>query len=447
MELMFNFRPNKKKIVILGGGFGGLYTAIILKKLSSIPLVNLDITLIDRKEKFIFYPFLYEMLSEELSEKDISIDYRTNKELKGIKILQSEIKSINLFERVIETDNKSVQYDILVISLGSKIRVSSTIQGKPNVFLFKTLLDVEKFKHQIIYQFKRFLSLKDSINSKKTNTTNNKKKKTETISKIERELHSYLTFLVVGGGPSGVELSAKLSDILSSKCIENGIDPNYGKIILIDINDRLLPTLHQSISFSVTKILEKKGIEIHLGVSLQKLEDDNAIIIGKDEKYTIPCSTIIWTGGTEFNPVISNSGLDTTAEGKILIDEYLQSLHSMGVFAIGDNAIIEKNKALIPLPATAQVAIQEAYVCSYNIIAHILSLPKIPFNYIEVGEMVSLGLDSGCVNILGMHFEGKVAKWIRNVLYAINYPSMDSILKITPKILNKIAKNDIFHIK
>ncbi len=423
---MLNFGSSKKKVVILGGGFGGLNTSILLEKISYTPLIDLDITLIDNKDSFIFYPFLYETLSDELNIDDISIDYKNCPDLKGVDYKKATVKSINLFDRRIETDISGLDYDILVISLGSKTRIPSILGEKPNVFIFKNPIDVEKLKHQISYQIKRFHNLKDKV---EINTGTNKE-----------ELESLLTFLIVGAGPSGVELSTKLSDIMKTKCKDEGIDPSLSKIVLIDVNEKLLPNFSNSTSRATNKILKQKGIELHLGTTIHKLEDNIATLIGKD-RINLHCGTIVWTGGTEFNPVIPYLGMDTTPDGKILTDEYLQSLHALGVFAIGDNAEIEKNKILLPLPQTAQVAIQQSYICSYNILAHIIKLPKIPYNYLKVGEMLSLGKDSGYVDILGNKFEGKTAKWIRKMLYSFAFPGENSINKMIRKIMNKAKKD------
>ncbi len=221
-----------------------------------------------------------------------------------------------------------------------------------------------------------------------------------------------------------------------------GIDEKYIRIILVDVNEKILSTFHNSTSETAKKTLEEKGIELHLGTTLQKFDDNKATFVGK-EKLTIPCGNVIWTGGIEFNPVVPNLGLDTTPEGKILVDEYLQSLHSMGVFAIGDNSCIEKNKARVILPNTAKVAVQQALACSYNIIAHITMLPKLPYTYIDIGEMIGLGTASGSVNIFGTHFEGTQAKWIRNIAYSIIFPGLSSSLKIAKKMFEKARKDKI----
>ncbi len=423
---MLNLGSSKKRVVVLGGGFGGLNTSIILNKISYTPFIDLDITLIDNKDHFIFYPFLYETLSDELTIDDISIKYKECPDLKGVDFKKTSVKSINLYDREVETDDSMVSYDILVVSLGSKIRIPSILGDKPNVFIFKNPLDVDKLKHQISYQIKRFHNLKDKLD-----LNNNEDKD---------ELKSLLTFLIVGAGPSGVELSTKLSDIMGLVCNKEKIDPSFTKVVLIDVNEKLLPSFSNSTSRVVTKTLKQKGIEFHVGTTLHKFEDNIATLIGKD-RIELPCGTIIWTGGTEFNPVIPYLGMDTTQDGKILTDEYLQSLHALGVYAIGDNAEIEKNKILLPFPQTAQVAIQQSYICSYNILAHIVKLPKIPYNYIKVGEMLSLGKESGYVDILGNKFEGKTAKWIRKMLYSFAYPGETSISKMTQKMFKK-ARND-----
>ncbi len=427
---MFNIgTKKKKKVVILGGGFGGMYTALTLSKLVSTPFVNnIDITLIDKKDEFVFQPFLIETLSGELTEKDITIKYKNYEELKGVKFIKGEVKTVNLFERSIETDEDVINYDILVSALGSKVRLPKPLEEKTNVFLFKEPLDVEKLKHQISYQFKRYKNLSDKLDP--------------TDPKSDDELKSLLTFLVVGAGPTGVELSAKLSDILEKKCKKEKIDKKKLKIILIDINDKILASFDEKISKSAQKKLKEKNIEILLGTTLQKIEDNYVILLG-EKKMSIPCGNIIWTGGTNSNPVIADFGFDTSTDGKILVDEYLQSVHSLGVFAIGDNAQIEKNKMPMLLPNTAQVAIQQAIICAFNIVAHSLLLPKIPFNYIEFGNVLSLGVDSSSVNVFGLQLGGKQAKWFRNILYAVGYPGLKSSFTMSQKMIEKANKDKV----
>lgn len=426
---MFNL-SRKKKVLILGGGFGGLYTAVILNFLAKNPFlnINLDITLIDRKTDFIFYPFLYETLSGELSEDDVTIRYDEIKELKEIKIVKGEVESANIFERFVETvDKERYDYDILISALGSKVRLPKLLKGKPNVFLFKSLLDVEKIKHQISYQFKRYKSKIDKSNG-------------ENPEELTKELQPLLTFLVVGAGPSGVELSSKLKDIINAKCEENEINPDFAKVILIDINDKVLANMHKKTTETAQKVLKKKGVEIYLGTSIHKLEDDIVTLLGK-ERFTIPCANVIWTGGTEANPVLKNFGIDTSMEGRILVDAHLQSVHSMGVFALGDNAVVEKNKVQLPLPQTGKVAVQQSIVCAYNIIAHLKMFPMIEYQYIDVGEMIAIGTDSAYVDILGNHFDGKTAKWVRKLIYSFIYPGIDSIMKMSSKMMNKANKD------
>lgn len=376
------------KICILGGGFGGLYTALRLSQLPWESTPKPEIILVDQSDRFVFSPLLYELLTRELQTWEIAPPYSELLEGTGIQFYQSTVSAIDINQQTVQLANKSeLSYDRLVLALGGETLLDLVPGATDNAYPFRTITDAYRLEERL-----RILEAKN-------------------LEKIR--------VAIVGGGYSGVELACKLADRIGQK----------GRFRLIEIGDQILRTSPEFNREAAKKALDSKGVFIDLETKVVAIEKDSISLEYKSQVDTIPVDLVIWTVGTKVSPVVKSLPLKQNQRGQITTTPQLQVLEHPEIFALGDLAdcLDAEGKQV---PATAQVAFQQADYTAWNIWATITNRPLLPFRYQPLGEMMALGVDNATLTGLGVQLDGSFAYLARRLAYLYRLPTLNHQLKV-----------------
>ncbi len=379
---------HKTRICILGGGFGGLYTALRLSQLPWESLPKPEIILVDQSDRFVFSPLLYELLTGELQTWEIAPPFAELLKDTGVRFYQAAVSGIDIEQqRVHLQDGPEIGYDRLVLALGGETPLDIVPGATSYAYSFRTIADAYRLEE-------RLRVLEDSDTDK-------------------------IRVAIVGAGYSGVELGCKLADRLGSR----------GRFRLIELTDQILRTSPDFNREAARKALDERGIFIDLETKVEAIAQDTISLEYKGQIDTIPVDLVIWTVGTRVSPVVRNLGLKQNQRGQITTTPTLQVPDHPEIFALGDLAESYDAEGQL-IPATAQAAFQQADYTAWNIWASLTHRPQIPFRYQYLGEMMALGTDNATLSGLGIKLEGSLAYLARRLAYLYRMPTLDHKLKV-----------------
>jgi len=411
---------NKKKIVILGGGFAGVECA---RQLESEFGDNSEIELIMISEDnfLLFTPMLPQVASGMIETRHIVLPIRTI--CQKTKFYEGRIKNIDPFGKLVNlwgTGDKrsvSIHYDFLVVALGSETNFFGMADVEKNAYTMKTLNDAVVLRNRIIDMLEQA-----------ENETN----------PILRK--SFLNFVVAGGGFAGIETAGELMDlILDARKHYPNIRKDDLKVIVIEALPMILPGFNEKLAeFAKQKLIER-GIDIKLRTAITsfdgnevttKLLDQNPKDSVDESKVdSIITKTLIWTAGVTPVNTIKRSMLKTD-RGKVIINDYLEVQDFPGVFAIGDCALFLNPETKRPYPPTAQIAEAQAKTAAKNLTALIKNSEKEKFEYHSKGQMAIIGKRSGIATFLGMNISGFWAWLIWRNVYLSKIPTFDKQVRV-----------------
>ena len=378
----------KLRICIVGGGFGGLYTAL---RLSEFPWAEEDkpeITLIDKSDRFLFSPLLYELVTEEMQSWEIAPPFAELLSNTEVLFHQGSVTDIDIeAKQVTLEDARIISYDKLVLATGGKTPVDIVPGAKEYALPFRSLNDA--------YRLQEELRLLEEANPDK------------------------IRIAVVGGGYSGVELACKLADRLGEK----------GRIRIIDRGTEILKDSSEFNRETAVKALEKNQIWQDLETEVERVESDSISLIYKGQIDTIPVDLVLWTVGNQVSELINKLSLPQNNQGLLEIEPTLLVKGRGDIFALGDAAHNYDSEGN-PLPATAQVAFQQSDYCAWNIWALATNRPLLSFRYQPLGEMMTLGTDNATINGLGLKLDGSMAYIARRLIYLYRLPTLKHQLTV-----------------
>jgi NADH dehydrogenase len=383
------------RICILGGGFGGLYTALNLSRLPWA--VMPEIILIDKSDRFLFTPFLYELVTKEMQEWEIAPPFTELLANTGIQFIQGTVTNVDFEAKQVEVNvgQKSVlEYDRLVLAIGGETPMNYVAGAAEYAIPFRNLND--------FYRLNSKLELLEASNQDK------------------------IRVCIAGGGSSGVELACKIGDRLKER----------GRVRLVDRNDKILANSTNANRAIAETALSERGVWTDLNTRVSQITEDEVTLDYADGSDTLPVDIVLWTVGSIFSKVIQDLGVGHNSKGAIVTEPTLQVKDYPDVFAIGDLASLNVNGQ--PLPATAQVAFQQSQYCAWNIWASINQKTLVNFSYIPLGEFISLGIDSATASIFGkFSIDGFPAHAMRRLAYLLRMPTIQHQWKIGTHWLTK----------
>ncbi|MFN7356242.1 MAG: NAD(P)/FAD-dependent oxidoreductase [Pseudanabaena sp.] len=383
------------RICILGGGFGGLYTALNLARLPWA--VMPEIILIDKSDRFLFTPFLYELVTDEMQEWEIAPTFMELIADTGIQFIQGLVTNINLDAKQVEVNigqPSILTYDRLVLALGGETPMHYVAGASEYAIPFRSLTDFYR------------------LNSK--------------LELLEVSNRDKIRVCIAGAGSSGVELACKIADRLQER----------GRVRLVDRHNKILINSTEANRVIAELALSQRGVWTDLNTSVSQVTEDEVTLDYADGSDTLPVDIVLWTVGSSFSRVIQNLPVSHNRQGAITTEPTLQVRGYNDVFVIGDLAGIEANGE--PLPATAQVAFQQSQYCAWNIWASLNQKSLVNFNYIPLGEFISLGIDGATASIFGkFSIDGFPASAIRRLAYLLRMPTLQHQWKIGSHWLTK----------
>ncbi len=398
---------NPTRIIILGGGFGGLYAAIELdKKLARRP--DVEVTLVNSDNFFLFTPMLHEVAASDLDMTHIVNPIR--KLLKRVRFFCGEAEAIDLERKSVRVwhgddhHHHELPYDHLVIGLGSVTNFYNLPGLAERALTMKSLGDAIGLRNRII--------------------ANLEQADFECAASQRRHL---LTFVVAGGGFAGVETAASIHDFIREALrFYPNLTPEQVRVVLVHSGDVILPELSRRLGAYAQKKLAARGVVIRTGARVAAFSDAGVQL---DDGETITTSTLVWTAGTCPHPMLG--GLPCPQErGRITVDEFLAVPGWSGVWAVGDCAVVPDPRTGRPHPPTAQHAIREGRTLARNLAASISGRSLKPFRFRTLGQLASIGRRTGVANVFGINFSGFIAWWMWRTIYLSKLPRLEKKVRV-----------------
>ncbi|WP_309731183.1 NAD(P)/FAD-dependent oxidoreductase [Chamaesiphon sp. OTE_75_metabat_556] len=375
-------------ICILGGGFGGLYTALRLHQLAWEPGQKPAITLIDRQPNFVFTPLLYELITGEMQGWEIAPPFAELLKGTDIRFIQGSVSKIDKVQKSIAlADGTELGFDRLVLALGCETPSESVPGVTESAIPFRSLEDAYRLDAKLRH--------------------------------LETASAERIRVAIVGAGYCGVEVACKVADRLKER----------GRVRLIQSRDTILPNAPAFNRNAALKALEQRGVWVDLETNVAEITADSIGLIYKGQTDTIPVEVVMWTVGNQVSPAIDGFGLPLDAQGKIIVTELLQVKDNPDIFALGDAAAIVDADVAV-MPTTAQVAFQQSDFVAWNIWSSLTDRPLLPFRYTNLGEMMVLGDDNAVLSGLGIQLDGPLAYLTRRLVYLYRLPTLEHQLKV-----------------
>ncbi len=376
-----NFREKRPHVVILGAGFGGLSAAMRLGR------ADVDVTLIDRQNYHVFQPLLYQVATATLSPADIAVPIRsTFRDRKNTKVLLGNVTGIDRAAREVSLDDdRRVAYDYLIVATGARHAYFGHDDWEPAAPGLKRIEDATEIRRRILLAFE--------------------KAETEDDEARRREL---LTFVIVGGGPTGVEMAGAIIELAHTALVRDfrHIDPSSARVVLIEAGPRLLPTFAEDLSAFARASLIRMGVEVRLDGRVTHC-GSGGVEIGEER---IGARTVIWAAGVEASPAARWLGIAGDRAGRVAVDERLRLADDARIFVVGDTAAARWTDERL-VPGIAPAAKQMGDYASRAILADIDGRSLEPFRYRHQGNLATIGRKSAVVDFGRVRVKGLLA-WL-----------------------------------
>jgi NADH:ubiquinone reductase (H+-translocating) len=421
----------KKTILILGGGFGGVYTAVHLEKLlTSSEKEATEIVIVSRENYIVFQPLLPEVISGSVQLNHVISPIR--RLARTARLYTREVEAIDIATRIVKLSPGAtptptiINFDHLVIALGTRLDYAKIPGMREHACPFKYLGDALYLRNQLVHALEE----------------------AEAECDPERR-RALLTFVVAGGGFSGVECIAEMNDFLR-EAVQSylQISERDLRLILLQRGDRILPELTEGLSEFASRLLMKRGVEIQFGTSLKAVSAD-AIVIGiakNEQPRVIKTRTTVATVPAGPHPLVSMLPF-LQEHGRIKVDEGMEVPGAAGVWALGDCALVKQTDGVYS-PPTAQHALRQAKTCAQNIVASLRGTKKRAFAFTGLGKMGSLGRRSAVAEIFGFRLKGLVAWMLWRGVYVTKFPGLDGQFRlIADWILDAFLPRDITQLR
>jgi NADH dehydrogenase len=373
-------------IVIIGGGFAGLNT---VRRLRRSPV---QITLIDRRNHHLFQPLLYQVATGELSPADIASPLR--RLLKGqrnARVLLGEVADFDIANKRVILHDGTVSYDKLIVAAGSGKNYFGNDQWMAHAPGLKTVEDATEIRRRILTAFEA---------AERTGDPN--------------RMRAWLTFVVIGGGPTGVEMAGALAEIARETLRDefHSINPSDARIILVQSRSQILPTYSPELSAKASAALEKLGVEVRTGRRVTDVQERGVTVSSGDEQEFVSARTILWTAGVKASPLgkalAEATGAEVDRGGRVIVSRDLSVPGYPDIFVIGDLGHFAHQTGA-PLPGVAQVAIQQGRYVGDLIQRQLAGKQAPPFRYRDRGDLATIGRGKAVADLRRIRLSGWLA--------------------------------------
>ena len=412
------------RVVILGGGYGGVYTALGLRRAARQG--DIQLSLVSRDNFFLFQPMLAEVVSGSIEPPHIVNPIR--RLCSHCDFHQAEIEDIDLEGRKVairypdHSDFHYLPFDHLVIAVGGSTDLSVIPGLAEHSFSFKTLGDAIALRGHLISVLEK-ADVEDDL-------------------ELKRRL---LTFVVAGGGYTGVEVAAEISGFIreAAKSYRH-VDPAEAQILLLQGNSRILPELGEGQAAFSHRVLERRGLEIRLNTRVSGATAESVIL---DDGSTVEAGTLVAAVGAAPNRLLDKLPCPRDPRGRLEVDQSLSVPGYLGLWAVGDCAAIPDRVKGGTCPPTAQYALKEARHLARNVLAAVRGSSGRPFTHKSLGVVVPLGRFSGAAQVLGVNVSGLLAWWLYRTYYLLQLPRLERKIKVLIDWnLELVFRRDIVHL-
>ena len=401
----------RPRIVIVGGGFGGLFTALEVARAGTV-------TLISDEDHFLFTPMLYEYLSGEVEAWHIAPNYKDLVD-ESVNLVKGRVKGIDLGGKSVAIDfaprtdrpgdkfqdaSGTISYDILVLAVGGVTNYAGVAGAEEFAIPFRKIAHADLLRARMVEAL-------DHVPP----------------SLPPQDTRRALTFAVVGAGASGVELATKMADLLRD-AFERRALTGEPRVLLIEMGGKIVPGMGDAIREFVEEALRECRVEVHTLTRVVQITQNTVTVEYNGVQTEIEIAAVVWTGGVRVSPVIDELAIEKTDRGLILVEPTLQVCAHENIFALGDIAFYKD--ATPTLAGTAQLALQEAGLAARNIHALIAGEQLHTKHFEEMGEAVSLGTERAAVLARGKAFGGPLARQARFALYTTRLPTWHHRLRV-----------------
>src|SRR3984893_2785391 len=394
----------RPRIVIVGGGFAGIATAKALQHCDA------DIMIIDRRNHHIFQPLLYQVATAVLAPSDVAAPIRQlAAKQKNVSVTLAEVVAVDLKSRSVDAEYpglgvRKIDFDYLVIAAGTQSSYFGHNEFAKYAPCLKTMTHAEAIRTKILTAYEL---------AESTDETDERQRQ--------------MTFVLVGAGPTGVELAASIAQMTTTTLRSNfrRIDPAHTSIFLLEGGKRVLPSFAESLSEKAAKHLAKLGVRVITGAMVEHIDNRGVIVGGK----RIESGTVLWTAGVSPSPLVKMLGVPTDRAGRACVSPHLNLPDNRKVFVVGDAATLMQDDK--PLPGVAQVAIQQG-----RYVGHLISRelsgrkPPRPFRYFDKGNMAVVGKNFAIMETRHMRLAGLIAWFAWAFIHLLFLPQLQNRLRV-----------------
>jgi NADH dehydrogenase len=368
------------EVVIVGAGFGGLAAA---RHLAGAPV---HVTVVDRRNHHLFQPLLYQVATAGLSPGDIAHPIRSIlRDQSNARVILADVLAIDTDRRQVRLSDGELGYHFLVLAAGAGHAYFGHDEWEKDAPGLKTLEDALEIRRRILLAFEKAERERDPA--------------------ARREL---LTFVIVGGGPTGVELAGAIAEISRHVLVSDfrAIDPREARIVLVEAGPRILSAYAPQSSERAVETLRARGVEVRAGVPVTGVDAGGVSLAGE----RIATRTVLWAAGVAASPLARSLGVPLDRAGRAFVEPDLSIPGHPEVFVIGDLSVFVHQTGR-PLPGLSPVAMQQGRAAARNILATVTGAPRRPFHYVDKGAMAVIGRSAAVAELAGLRFSGLIA-WL-----------------------------------
>ncbi|MEM7180805.1 MAG: NAD(P)/FAD-dependent oxidoreductase [Spirochaetota bacterium] len=396
--------PEKKHVVVVGDGFAGLQA---VKKLAKRK-VDLQITTIDKTNHHLFQPLLYQVASAVLSPADIAIPTRSiTTNWKNVSVFMGKVEDIDTAKKLLYYQDREIAYDYLILAMGARTSYFGNDHWAKHTTGLKSIKDALQIRRQLLLSFER----------------------AELESTSREKMSEHLNYVIIGGGPTGVELAGSIAE-LSKRIIREDfrrVDPGLNTITLVEAGPRLLPMLSEKSSEIARKALEKRGVTVMLDSRVTNIDETGVHLADR----IITSKNIVWAAGVAANPFAEKLGVELDRSGRVVVDEFCAVPGHPEIFVIGDMANFSKGYNA-PLPGVSPTAMQQGRYVASIIIDELKGKQRSkPFRYVDKGAMATIGRMDAVAEVGKLRLSGFLGwlAWLTvHLFYQVGFKNKVSIL-------------------
>lgn len=386
---------SKKRVVILGAGSAGVSVALGLKR-AAARVLGLEVTLVDQKNYHTVLPMVYQVVTGSVAPSHVSFPvrklYRKRRGADGVEFRRGNVQGVDVERKKVITDAGDLEWDYLVVALGSTTNFFGMSEIEETALPFRSLRDGVNIHNRIVDNYEAALSDQD-----------------------EQRRRELLTFVIVGGGPTGVELAASIREF-TDKVLAKGypsLTP-FVRVILVEAQESVLSGMKAKTRELASTRLRSRGVEVMLKTRISKAWLGG---VQTSDGDTIATRTIVWSAGIKPVAVVESLPFNKAKDGRILVNPYLQVPDSPGVYALGDCAYLEQEDGLGPYPPTFQVAFRQGRVCAKNILNIMKGKPQRRYRAKFLGQIFYIDRNTAVAELFGLIFDGYIAGMLRRGLF------------------------------